>query len=167
MAGITFTGHNQAGGFERLARALIERALPRIERAADLTIKDATDGIVQNAQNRHGNRQGKARSKSLSDPSSYTGESEQRESGVLMRFRVEGDGPFLAKFNSINYGSRAHTIPVGTDKRGRAFAGNLEYTGDSGKPFATARAVEHPGTTGSHFWTDAIEDALRNFRLHL
>lgn len=159
--GITFTGRNVAGGFQNLSAALMRAALPRIERAAELTVKDAQDGILDNIKADFGDRQGKARSEPLATPGNYKGEVDTRPTGVVIRFRVDGSSNWLKKFGALNYGSGEHEIPVGTDKRGRQFGGNVEAG------FRSARGVTHPGTTGTRFWNRAIDEALRFFRNRL
>lgn len=160
-AGITFVGRMEAGGFQRLARPLIERAMPRIVAAAELTVQDAQDAILENIAADFGERKGKARSEPLADRARYPGDVDQRPTGVTIRFKVDGSPAFKAKFGALNYGSGSHDIPVGTDRRGRRFGGNTEAN------FKSATAVTHPGTTGKRFFERGIDQALQFFRNRL
>jgi hypothetical protein len=160
-AGITFTGRMEAGGFQRLAKGLMDRALPRIENAAELTVTDAQDAILDNIDADFGARQGKARSEPLADRARYPGQVDVRPTGVTIRFKVDGSKEFKAKFGALNYGSGSHEIPTGTDKRGRSFGGNTEAG------FRSASTVTHPGTTGKRFFERGIDQALRFFRNRL
>lgn len=159
--GITFTGRNQAGGAFNLSRALMAAAMPRIERAAELTIKDAQDGIISNIHATYGQRQGAARSEPLADVARYPGEIETRPTGVTIRFRVEGSPAFLAKWGALNYGAAAHTI---APRNQRGVLANRTTGFFARGPVTWSSST---GKFGTRFWNRAIEDALQFFRHRL
>jgi hypothetical protein len=164
MAGITFTGRNTAGSFQRLSAALMKAALPRIERSAEITTQDAQDGILANIAADFGERKGKARSEPLATRSNYECDWDTRPTGVVMRFSVKGSPGFMAKWGALNFGSGEHQIPrsgMPAGRNGRPFIGTVE------SDMRSSTSVTHPGTTGTRFWNRAIEDALRGFRNRL
>lgn len=113
--GITFTGRNQAGGFQNLGRALVATALPKIREAADETGKEGQENIVANASAIYTPRGG-SRSEALHDKERYPYEVENKTQGVVIRFRVDGSPGFMAKWGALNYGAsnRPNSAKFGT-----------------------------------------------------
>jgi hypothetical protein len=74
---------------------------------------------------------------------------------VRLNIHIVGDELFKAKFFSVNYGSQPHEIlPHGNYKLVFPFP-------TEGSPKRGFRRVDHPGTSGKHFYEQAIEAAIQ------
>jgi hypothetical protein len=90
------------------------------------------------------------RSKSLSDPTSYAFDVSRQANGARLNIHIMGDSKFKAKFFSVNYGSSPHPI-IGN--QWLSFPGTNEFAGLQ----IAVRSVNHPGTSGVHFYEAALE----------
>ena len=142
------------GGQSALARALTEAVKPRMTRAGDAMAKDAKERIVAAAP--VGANSGK-RSTPLSDRSSYRTSITPTPTGFQLDFRVIGSKQFMAKFHATNTGSVWHEM----SGNARGFT-QFEETGD-----VVRGRFRHPGTTGTRWYDEAIEDVLDHLNSYL
>jgi hypothetical protein len=151
----TFTARTHViGGQSAFARALTEAIKPRMTRAGDLMAKDAKARVIAAAP--VGKNSGK-RSTPLSSPSAYRTTITPTPTGFQLDFTVRGSSAFMAKFHATNTGSAPH------EQRGnaRGFT-RFEETDD-----VIRRPFVHPGTTGTRWYDNAIEDTLDHLNSYL
>jgi hypothetical protein len=124
-----------------------DRARAACEAVAPIAIDLIAAGAPKSKDGRH-------RSKSLSDPSSYGHDVSRQARGVRLNFHIMGDSNFKAKFFSINYGSKEHQI-----------TGDLSFPGTkkrAGTWVSHIASVAHPGTSGTGFYEDGIRAAIQS-----
>lgn len=153
MAGFTARSHF-IGGTAALTRALTEAAKPRMARAGNLMATDAKARITAAAP--VGANSGK-RSKPLSDGSNYRTTITETPNGFRLDFRVLGSQAFMAKFHATNTGSAAHQMR-GNERGVTRFEETDEFARGS---------FIHPGTTGTRWYDNAIEDVLDHLNSYL
>lgn len=153
MAGFTARSH-VIGGQSALAQALTNAVKPRMSRAANLMATDAKARITAAAP--VGANSGK-RSKPLSDGSSYRTTISETPNGFRLDFRVLGSQQFMAKFHATNTGSASHQMR-GNARGVTRFEETDEFVRG---PFM------HPGTTGTRWYDNAIEDVLDHLNAYL
>jgi hypothetical protein len=122
------------------------RARDACETAAPTILQSIAAEAPQSKDGRH-------RSKSLSDPGSYGHDVSRQARGVRLNIHVMGDHNFKAKFFAINYGSGGHQIP-GTPKL--RFPGTNDRAGST----VVVKLVGHPGTSGTGFYERGIMRAI-------
>jgi hypothetical protein len=163
MASLTFTGTARAtGGTSALARALVAAAKPALSPRVRALGDDGKRRIVDNVSRLYTPRAShRSRSAPLHSPGNYTTLMVETPDGFRMRFAISGGDLFKAKFFSLNNGTRPHRIyPHGPYKL--AFPWPNE-----GDPYVFRRSVtwtERGGKFGTHFYDDAIRDAIAAFR---
>lgn len=144
------------GGETALAQAFIEAVKPRFATAARQMSEDSKDLITAAAP--VGSPSG-ARSDPLSSRANYRVTIVEVADGFDIEWRVVGSGAFMAKFHAQNTGSGGHDI-----KSSKKMP--FPETGDEFAEFF-AKSAYHPGTTGTHFYDDAIADVISRIQQYL
>jgi hypothetical protein len=149
MAAISFatrTNFNVNAVKLKIEALAAERARQACEGVAPIAIELIAAGAPRSKDGRH-------RSKSLTDPGSYSHDVSRQARGVRLNIHVMGDEKFKAKFFSINYGSGGHPI---TGNYWLSFPGTNDYAGIQ----VVTHSVGHPGTSGTGFYEDGIRQAI-------
>lgn len=154
MASITFatrTNFNTAAVKAKIEAVVAEKARASCEEAGKFAVRLIA---LEAATSTKPRAPARSRSKSLTSASSYDYDVTRQANGARLNIHIVGDELFKAKFFSVNYGSQPHEIlPHGSYKL--VFPYPTE-----GSPKRGFRRVDHPGTTGKHFYEAAIEAAI-------
>jgi hypothetical protein len=138
------------GGDTALAQAFMDAVKPRFATAAREMSQDSKDLITDNAP--VGNPSGE-RSEPLSSRDNYVVTITEVPQGFVIEWTVRGSGAFMAKFHAQNTGSSSHVIT----KAGKP---PMPWRDNDGDAWGFGFKANHPGTTGTHFYDDAIEEVI-------
>lgn len=149
-------------------RAAIERrGAIEMQRRAQLAGELGVTLIAQEAASTYPRKRPESRrrgSSPIDSQANYDFDVLPTAKGARLEFFIVGNHAFKVKFFSLNNGSRGHAI---FPKAGLRPGAKLAYNRDdpaNPTPNWFPRIVQHPGTTGTHFYEKAIKRALR--RLH-